>query len=234
MNRSFHKNLNRMALFTAFVIGAMVLAYSDFLRLAAHNIWLNGAIIGTALFGIGLCFSDIFKLIPEYNWMKNFFAGKQNEKLPPNLLRPSAMLIQSGRVKDTNAVGTALDMILGRFEEQRESVRYITNTLVFLGLLGTFWGLVNTVGGFADLVSGLNFEDDAIMLAVQSGLAKPLSGMGIAFACSLFGLGGSLVVGFLGLQVQMAQNSLFRELEENLVGASSAALAPIRMNKVLR
>jgi hypothetical protein len=109
-----------------------------------------------------------------------------------------------------------LDIIVNRFEDQRESVRYITNTLIFLGLLGTFWGLIHTVGGFADLVGGLNFDDENIMNALQVGLSKPLAGMGVAFTSSLFGLAGSLIVGFLGLQVQLAQNAIFRELEENL------------------
>ena len=109
-----------------------------------------------------------------------------------------------------------LDMILLRMEDSRESVRYITNTLVFLGLLGTFWGLIVTVGGFADLIGNLNFSDDAVLDAMQAGLARPLSGMATAFTSSLMGLAGSLTVGFLGLQLQMAQNTIFNELEDYL------------------
>ena len=101
-------------------------------------------------------------------------------------------------------------------EDSRESVRYITNTLVFLGLLGTFWGLIVTVGGFADLIGNLNFSDDAVLDAMQAGLARPLSGMATAFTSSLMGLAGSLTVGFLGLQLQMAQNTIFNELEDYL------------------
>ncbi|MDE6477844.1 MAG: flagellar motor protein MotA, partial [Alphaproteobacteria bacterium] len=87
---------------------------------------------------------------------------------------------------------------------------------IFLGLLGTFWGLILTVGGFAELIGNLNFEDESVLTAMQAGLSQPLFGMTTAFTSSLLGLAGSLVVGFLGLQVQLAQNAIFRELEETL------------------
>lgn len=218
MNSQFHRNLNRMALFTALVAAGAILFHDKILQIATANIWLNGIIIGTSVFGIGLCFVDIFKLLPEYRWMKNYFRGNR-ASLPPRLLKPVATILQHDNTDKTisaNTIGNLLDMILVRFEDQRESVRYITNTLIFLGLLGTFWGLINTVGGFGELISGMNFEDADIMTTLQAGLAKPLSGMSTAFTCSLFGLGGSLIVGFLGLQVQMAQNAIFRELEDNL------------------
>jgi len=209
-----------MALFAALVTVGAILFYDQFLKIAVTNVWLNGIIIGTTIFGIGLCFTDIFKLLPEYRWMKKYFGENKNADLPPRLLRPVAMILQrSEQTKgpiSTNTISSFLDIIIGRFEDQRESVRYITNTLIFLGLLGTFWGLIHTVGGFAALVGNLNFGDENIMNTLQSGIAKPLAGMGTAFTCSLFGLAGSLVVGFLGLQVQLAQNSIFRDLEENL------------------
>lgn len=109
-----------------------------------------------------------------------------------------------------------LDIILLRFEDTRESIRYITNTLIFLGLLGTFWGLILTVGGFADLIGNLDFADESVLLTMQSGLSRPLSGMATAFTSSLMGLAGSLTIGFLGLQVQLAQNAIFNELEDYL------------------
>ena len=101
-----------------------------------------------------------------------------------------------------------------RFEETRESIRYITNTLIFLGLLGTFWGLLLTVGGFADLIGGLNFSDESVLESMQAGLSAPLAGMATAFTSSLLGLAGSLIIGFLGMQVQFAQNAIYRELED--------------------
>ncbi|HOY46997.1 MAG: hypothetical protein JW985_03400 [Alphaproteobacteria bacterium] len=220
MTSQFHRNLNRMALFATMVIAGVILFYRQFFDIAVTNIWLNGIIMGATVFGIGLCFIDMFKLLPEYKWMRKYFGENKNAELPPRLLRPVAMILQhSEKTKgpiSTSTLSNFLDIIIGRFEDQRESVRYITNTLIFLGLLGTFWGLIHTVGGFAELVNGLNFNDENVMVAVQSGLTKPLMGMGTAFTSSLFGLAGSLVVGFLGLQVQLAQNSIFRDLEENL------------------
>ncbi|MDR2413164.1 MAG: hypothetical protein LBD50_03050 [Rickettsiales bacterium] len=219
MTDQFHRNLNRMALFTALAAAGVILCHEEFLRIAVANIWLNGAIIGLAVFGICLCFVDTFKLIGEYRWIKRFFGGDKNAPLPPRILRPVAVMLRGGKSAaqiNPATLHSFLDIIINRFEDQRESVRYITSTLIFLGLLGTFWGLIHTVGGFAELVSGLNFEDENIMSALQAGLSKPLAGMGIAFTSSLFGLAGSLIVGFLGLQVQLAQNSIFRNLEDNL------------------
>ena len=118
-----------------------------------------------------------------------------------------------------------LDMISIRFEEYRESIRYITNTLMFLGLLGTFWGLILTVGGFASLIANLNFADETVMQAMQAGLSRPLAGMATAFTSSLLGLGGSLMVGFLGVQVQGAQNAIYRDLEDYLSEHTSVAMA---------
>ncbi|MDL2295208.1 MotA/TolQ/ExbB proton channel family protein [Lachnospiraceae bacterium OttesenSCG-928-E19] len=220
MNGQFHKNLNRMALFATIILCGVLLFSGEFLRIASANIWLNGIIIGVTLFGIGLCFVDIFKLLPEYKWMRRYFGDKkQTGDLPPRLLRPVAQILENqkpGTSVSPNTINSMLDMILNRFEDQRESVRYITNTLIFLGLLGTFWGLIHTVGGFADLIGALNFEDETVMTTLQSGLARPLAGMGTAFTSSLFGLAGSLIVGFLSLQVQLAQNAIFREIEEEL------------------
>ena len=220
-----------MALFTALVAIGLILWHAEFLKLALTNIWINGIIIGTTIFGIGLCFTDIFRLIPEYRWMKKYFANDVQTRqsvaraaeigLPPRLLRPVAIMLNRVRAQNKNYISTQtldnfLNIIMSRFEDNRESVRYVTNTLIFLGLLGTFWGLIHTVGGFADMVAAMNFEDENLMSAVQAGLAKPMNGMSVAFASSLLGLGGSLIVGFLGLQTTLAQNALFRELEESL------------------
>ena len=101
-------------------------------------------------------------------------------------------------------------------EDERESIRYITNTLVFLGLLGTFWGLILTVGGFAELIQNLDFNDETVLQSMQTGLSRPLGGMATAFTSSLLGLGGSLIVGFLAIQVQLAQSAAFRKMEDFL------------------
>ncbi len=217
MTNQFHRNLNRMALFTALLAAGLILFHEQFLRVAVANIYLNGIIIGTTLFGIGLCFCEIFKLLPEYKWMRAYFRGVKNAPLPPRLLRPVALMLQTRpRNIPSATLNGMLDMILGRYEDARESMRYITNTLIFLGLLGTFWGLILTVGGFAELIGNLDFSDESVLLAMQQGLSVPLSGMATAFTSSLMGLAGSLTIGFLSLQVQLAQNAIFRELEDYL------------------
>ena len=217
MTRHFHSALNRMAFFTAFIAALLIMFYHLFMQVAISNIWLNGIIIGTTLFGIGLCFIEMFHLLPEYKWLASYTSGKQGHILPPRLLRPIAIMLHS-RPKQisANTLNSMLEMILLRLDDSRESTRYITNTLIFLGLLGTFWGLILTVGGFAELISGLSFTDETVLTTMQAGLARPLAGMATAFTSSLLGLAGSLIVGFLGLQVQLAQNAIFNELEEYL------------------
>jgi biopolymer transport protein ExbB/TolQ len=209
-----------MALFTVLVVMCAVIFRSELLGMAMNNIWINGIIIGTTIFGMGSCFADMFRLVPEYGWLKRYFAGRSNGGLPPFILRSLAIVLNRSRANgirmQPSALNSFLEIIISRFEDQRETTRYITNTLIFIGLLGTFWGLIHTVGGFASLINDLDFADDAIMATMQSGLATPLKGIGTAFSSSLFGLAGSLIVGFLGMQVQMAQNTIFRELEENL------------------
>jgi len=233
MNSKFHGSLNRMALFTALIIVGAVLARHDLLRIASANIWLNGIILGTTVFGVIVAFTDIFKLLPEYKWMKRFFAGSAQAKeprsrrsdseggLPPATLRPIAIMLNKAKAQRKNFVSAPvmngfLGLIQNRFEDQRDQLRYLSNTLIFLGLLGTFWGLIHTISGFADFVGVLNFNDENVMSTMQTQLAHPLAGMGTAFSASLLGLAGSLIVGFLNLQTTIAQNALFRELEENL------------------
>lgn len=224
MTNQFHRALNRMALFTALLIAGLILFYGPFLQVASANILLNGIIIGTTIFGIGLSFVEMFQLLPEYRWARAYFAGKKNAPLPTRLLRPVALILRARPVRiSATTLNGMLDMILLRFEDSRESLRYITNTLIFLGLLGTFWGLIMTVGGFADLIGNLNFADESVLTAMQNGLSRPLSGMATAFTSSLMGLAGSLTIGFLGLQVQLAQNGIFRELEDYLSAHTSVA-----------
>lgn len=226
MTKQFHHALNRMALFTALLAAGLLLFYGPFLRVAAANFVLNGIIIGTTLFGIGLCFVEMFKLLPEYKWARAYFAGRKNAPLPPRLLRPVALMLRARPIRiPASTLNGVLDMIQMRFEDARESVRYITNTLIFLGLLGTFWGLIITVGGFADLISNLNFADEAVLTTMQTGLTRPLSGMATAFTSSLMGLAGSLIIGFLGLQVQLAQNGIFRDVEDYLAAHTSVVPA---------
>ena len=217
MTRYFHGYLNRMALFTAILAAGILYFWSEFMEISSANIWLNGVIIGTTLFGIGLCFVQIFQLLPEYRWVYGYTRGIRGTQLPPRLFRPVATML-AGRPRRISAstLNDFMDMIWARFEDSRESAYYITNTLIFLGLLGTFWGLVLTVGGFAELIAGLDFSDESVLTSMQYGVTKPLAGMATAFTSSLLGLGGSLAVGFLGLQVQIAQNTMYHQLEDFL------------------
>ena len=224
MTKHFHGALNRMTLFTALLVVGVLYFWADFMAISVANIWLNGVIIGTTLFGIGLCFVLMFGLLPEYKWLHGFTTGKRGLALPPNLLRPVAQMLSSRpRRISASTLNGFMEMILMRFEDSRESVRYITNTLIFLGLLGTFWGLILTVGGFAELIGNLNFSDETVLQSMQAGLARPLAGMATAFTSSLLGLGGSLTVGFLGLQVQAAQNMIYHELEDYLASHTHVA-----------
>ena len=224
MTKQFHHALNRMALFTALLVAGLILFYQPFLRVATANIFLNGIIIGTTIFGIGLCFVEMFRLLLEYKWARAYFSGKKNAPLPPRLLRPVALILRARPIRiSASTLNGMLDMILTRFDDSRESIRYITNTLIFLGLLGTFWGLIVTVGGFADLIGALDFADESVLSAMQAGLTRPLSGMATAFTSSLMGLAGSLTIGFLGVQVQIAQNGIFRELEDYLSAHTTVA-----------
>ncbi len=204
-----------MSVFTAVLLVLGLLFWRTVFNIAITNVVLNGIIIGTTLFGIGLCFVNMFKLVPEYKWLHAYFEGRADYGYTPSLLRPISMALHNRHIHiTTNTMSDLLDMVANRIEDKRDSVRYITNTLIFLGLLGTFWGLILTVGGFAELLIGIDFEDPEVLQIMQIGMAGPLSGMATAFTSSLLGLAGSLAVGFLGLQLQFAQNTIYEELSD--------------------
>ena len=231
--RRFHRNLNRMALFIAIIIAGIVLFFDPFMQIATANIWLNGIIIGTTLFGIGLCFVKMFQILPEYRWLNLYINGKRGGDLPPRVLRPVALMLSPRPARiSASALQNILDVILMRFEDDRESVRYITNILIFLGLLGTFWGLLMTVGGFAEIIGGLDMTDETVLETMQMGLARPLSGMATAFTSSILGLGGSLIVGFLGLQVQIVQNSILNIVEDYFAAHTHTATPDVTMGQI--
>ena len=213
--KKFHRNLNIMSVFTALLLVVMLLFWRTFMNIAASNILLNGIIIGTTIFGIGLCFVNIFRLLPEYKWLHAYFDGRADSGFVPTLLRPIALVLRNRHAHiTTTSLTELLDLVSIRIEDERDSVRYVTNTLIFLGLLGTFWGLILTVGGFAELLMHLDFDDVSVLNNMQMGMAKPLAGMATAFTSSLLGLAGSLTVGFLGLQLQFAQNTVFQDLTD--------------------
>jgi len=211
----FHKNFNIMSMFTATILAFILVFWRTFMNIAISNVLLNGIIIGTTIFGIVICFAHMFRLLPEYRWLHAYFNGVATYGFVPTILRPVAMALRNRHAPITTAnLNELLELVSSRIEEERDAVRYVTNTLIFLGLLGTFWGLILTISGFAELLINLDFESDAVLQTMQNGMSIPLTGMATAFTSSLLGLAGSLSVGFLGQQVQFAQNTVFQDLTD--------------------
>ena len=184
------------------------------------NPGLNGLIIGVLFIGIFLVFNHVLKLRPEVRWFNSFRAAGGAEKVgrDPVLLAPMRALIGSrhSMAISTTALRSILDSIASRLDETRDTSRYLIGLLVFLGLLGTFWGLLGTIGSINEVIQSLDpgTGDTAdVLAALKSCLSAPLTGMGTAFSSSLFGLSGSLVLGFLDLQAGRAQNRFYNELE---------------------
>lgn len=184
------------------------------------NPGLNGLIIGVLFIGIFLVFNHVVRLRPEVRWFNSFRAAGGAEKVgrDPVLLAPMRALIGSrhSMAISTTALRSILDSIASRLDETRDTSRYLIGLLVFLGLLGTFWGLLGTIGSINNVIQSLDpgTGDTAdILAALKEGLSAPLTGMGTAFSSSLFGLSGSLILGFLDLQAGRAQNRFYNELE---------------------
>ncbi len=185
------------------------------------NPGLNAVIIAVLLIGIVLAVRQVARLYPEIAWVNNFRLADPGLAVerPPVLLAPMAAILGSrvGRMAmSAQLMRGILDSIATRLDEARDILRYMTGLLVFLGLLGTFWGLIETVSSVGNVIQGLKTGGDAGSMfdTLREGLAAPLSGMGISFSSSLFGLAGSLVLGFLDLQSSQAQNRFYTELED--------------------
>jgi len=188
---------------------------------------LNALIIGVFLVGIILAFRQVLRLFPEVRWVNGFRVADPGIGVDhaPVLLAPMATLLRErrGRVSITPQIMRGImESIATRLDEARDVSRYMTGLLIFLGLLGTFWGLIETVTSVGNVIKGLNVSGDAGSMfdTLKEGLAAPLGGMGISFSSSLFGLAGSLVLGFLDLQSSQAQNRFYVDLEDWLAGAA--------------
>ncbi|PBB92395.1 flagellar motor protein MotA [Mesorhizobium sp. WSM3864] len=182
----------------------------------SSNPGLNGLIIGVLAVGILLAFAQVGRLFREVRWVNSFRAG--SETTEPVLLAPmKAMIGRSSTIAfSTSSMRTMLDSIATRLDESRDTSRYLVGLLVFLGLLGTFWGLLNTIASIRETIEALDpgsGDAAAVLDALKQGLSAPLAGMGTAFSSSLFGLSGSLVLGFLDLQAGRAQTRFYTELE---------------------
>ena len=219
-----------MLFFLAAVAGLAYVLHEDLLRVFLHTPILDGVILGVLVVGIFFVMRQVISLWPEVRWLRRF--QHREPGAPPlethsiNLLAPLAAMLgdrQDQLRLSPTASRAVLDGIATRLDERRELSRYLTGLLIFLGLLGTFWGLLETIGAVADAIAGLQVASgDAIQMfsKLKQSIEGPLKGMSTAFGASLFGLSGSLVLGFLELQASQAQGRFHIELEEWLAGAT--------------
>src|SRR5262244_679147 len=213
--------LVRMVVFLTLCALVVIVLYKQIWTAFLANAVLNGVIIFVLAFGIALAFRQVIRLFPEIDWVNGFRIADPGLAVerPPVLLAPMAVLLRDrvGRMAiSAQVMRGILDSIAARLDEARDTSRYMTGLLVFLGLLGTFWGLIETMGSIGNVINSLKPGGDAgaIFESLKEGLAAPLGGIGIAFSASLFGLAGSLVLGFLDLQMSQAQNRFYTQLED--------------------
>jgi hypothetical protein len=184
------------------------------------NPFINSLILLVAATGIFLSFRQIVRLFPEIKWLNSLQDGGLNDARPPVLLAPVAGILRD-RIGESvitpSNMRSILDSVGNRLDEAKDTSRYLTGLLVFLGLLGTFYGLLETVTSVATIIQNLDAtsaDTNTLFANLKNGLVAPLSGMGTAFSASLFGLSGSLILGFLDLQTSQAQNAFFTDLED--------------------
>ncbi len=214
--------LGRMIAFVVVVVligGALV---GELQRAFLANAALNGAILGVLVLGIAYILRQVVLLKPEVDWIETYRRNEPGLSVQksPNLLAPMAAMLgeRSGHFSlSAPSLRSLLDSISSRLDESRDISRYLIGLLIFLGLLGTFWGLLETVASVGTTVSSMSLASgdfETLFADLQRGLSAPLSGMATAFSSSLFGLAGSLVLGFLDLQAGQAQNRFYMDLEE--------------------
>ncbi|MCY3702417.1 MAG: flagellar motor protein MotA [Rhodospirillales bacterium] len=221
-----HRFLIRMVVFVV-VSGGLASLLLPTLREAFNaNPALNGLIAGVLVIGIAYSFRQVLALVPEIRWLERYASGMSvsiANARPPNLLAPIARTFTeqtktSRPLISALSMRSLLDQVNFRLDETRDISRYMIGLLIFLGLLGTFWGLLQTVSSFGAVIGNLSISEGgdvaSIFGSLKAGLTEPLAGMGTAFSSSLFGLAGSLVLGFLDLQVAQAQNRFYLDLEE--------------------
>jgi hypothetical protein len=217
--------LVRMLVFLILCVLVAVVLYRPIWIAFLANPGLNALICAVLLIGTILAFRQVIRLFPDVRWVNGFRIADPGLAVDrrPTLLAPMAAILgdRMGRMTITQqTMRHLLDSIATRLDEARDISRYMTGLLVFLGLLGTFWGLIETVGSVGKVIDGLKVGGDAGALfdTLKGGLAAPLGGMGISFSSSLFGLAGSLILGFLDLQSSQAQNRFYTDLEDWLAG----------------
>lgn len=230
-HKAFTRPLAVMSWMGLFLGGVLLLAALLLPQLAyafMANPAFNGVILLVLLIGILVNFRQVWRLKREVNWVSQYQRGELM-RADPVLLAPMAKSLaghEHHSLKLTPlSMRSMLDSVQSRLDEQRDLSRYLIGLLIFLGLLGTFWGLLVTIRSVGDIISGMHVGSDALVMfeALKQRLDEPLGGMATSFSTSLFGLGGSLVLGFLDLQSSHAQNRFYNELEDWLSNLTSVA-----------
>lgn len=215
--------LLRMTVFLALAGVAAAFILPQLLEAFMSNPFLNGLILAVLVLGSLNAYRLVWRLLPDISWVSNLRRTDPSmspvTSTQPRLLAPLANMLSESRGRLNLSAPVArsiLDGVQSRLDESRDIARYMTGLLVFLGLLGTFWGLILVVSSVAETVRSMpSGAEGAIAFdRLRAGLEAPLSGMGTAFSSSLFGLAGSLVLGFLDLQSGQAQNRFYNALEE--------------------
>lgn len=209
----------RMGLMVVIVAAATVYAFPTLARILSHNVWFNSAIFMVTTFGAIYCFYLMFGLMQEQKWLNRFDSGRERFPGTPKvkILSPIVILMSDEHPLTSLtpiAAKSILSSIESRLDDSRDICRYIGNLLVILGLLGTLWGLSQTVGGVSGVIGNIGSTKD--LQPLQSGFMTALSGMGTAFSCSMLGLAGSQIIGFLDLQVGRAFAIFYNNIEERL------------------
>ena len=220
-----NRYITRMFLFLILVAGGCSLLFPALENALMTNPPLNGLIVLVFLFGVILNFHSVFALYPEIKWVKASVLSLTEQDLEKlRLLSPLALVLKNNQAKGNAVLSptiarTILDSVGTRLDESRDISKYLIGLSTFLGLLGTFWGLMSTVGAVGEVIRSLNVSGEEATQAfntIKNSLELPLSGMGTAFSSSLLGLSGALVVGFLDLQAGRAQNNFYNGLDEYL------------------
>jgi hypothetical protein len=225
--------LRGMLIFIALVGFLIAIVAKDLTTAFWNNPALNGLIVAVLLIGILRAFGQVVRLYPEVRWVNAFRIADPGLAIEhkPVLLAPMATMLRdrTGTLSlSATSMRSIMDSIGGRLDESRETGRYLVGLLVFLGLLGTFWGLLETIQSVGKAINTLDTrQSDSVLVfeELKNGLAAPLRGMGTAFSASLLGLAGSLVLGFLELQAGHAHNRFYNELEEWLSGITDLSPA---------
>ena len=223
--------LLRMAVFLILAGFVALILYRQIATAFMANPGLNGLIMGVLLIGIILGLRQVTRLMPEIRWANSMAGLGKPGAAAPVLLAPMATVFGEGnglRSISTLTLRALLDSVGTRLDESREIARYLTGLLIFLGLLGTFWGLLETVSSISGVIKSMQGGSDASVMFddLKNGLSAPIAGMSVSFTSSLFGLAGSLVLGFLDLQAGQAQNRFYNELEDLLSSSTSTDFAP--------